>query len=120
MNNVLDVGDIQSTRRDIRGDQERILLGGKSLDILQSLPLRHRSVQRKRGAIQHDEQRDDATNAVDAVAENDGASRVLLEEVKEILVLLFERTVEPVFWWEIQLFKITLLHRMSMCGAVHC
>ena len=89
MDHVLDIGDIETPGGDVGGDQQRVVFGGESFDVLEALPLRHGGVQRKRRHPQHSEERDEAPDAVDAVAEDDRSSRILFQEVEQIQILLF-------------------------------
>ena len=95
MDDVLDVRNVQASSGNVGGDQQRIFLGRESLHVLQSLALRHGSVERKWITLQHDEERVDATNATDAVAEYDRPPRILLQEVEEVHVFLLKSAVEP-------------------------
>ena len=89
MDDVLDIGDIESSGRDVGCDEQRALARSESVDILESLPLLHRGVERKWRALQHREQGNETPNAVDAVAEDDRSSRILFQEVEQIQILLF-------------------------------
>ena len=96
MHDVLHVGNIQASGRRVGSDQKGIFSGRESLDVFETLSLSHGSVERKRRTLQHDEQRNDASNAVDTVAEHDRASGILLEEVEKIRVFFVQRAVQPV------------------------
>ena len=95
MDDVLDVGNVESSGGDIGSDEQGVFPRRESVNILESLALLHRSVERKRRELQHGEEGYQTTYAVDAVAEDDRPTGILLQEVKEVQILLFQSAIKP-------------------------
>ena len=93
MDDVLDIGYIETPGGDVGGDQQRVVFGGESLDVLEALSLGHGGVERQRRHPQHGEERDEASDAVDAVAEDDRPPGILLEEVEQVQILLLQTAI---------------------------
>jgi hypothetical protein len=113
MNNMLHAGDIQSPCGHVRCEQQAAGIISETIQVFQSLPLHHVGMKWEWSALEQSEKLCQSAHTADAVAEDECASWVLLDEVIQIKVLLLKGTQNTSFcqgtscscWREQKLFN---------------
>lgn len=97
MNNMLHTRDIQSPCGHVCCKQQAVGIVSEAIQVLESLSLHHVGMKWQRSALEQGEKLCQPAHTADAVAEDKCPSRVLLDEVIEVNVLLLKGTQDTSF-----------------------
>lgn len=87
VNNVINLGDIQTSRSDVGCNQDTFGVGFESVEVLKTLLLLEMGVKRENGKLEESEKGEKTTDRVDRVNKDDRSARVSEKEIIEIEIL---------------------------------